>query len=379
MQWTENGIKIVDGHYLLNRDKPPLSLSGYFQMFDNKGSLTAQGFMIEGNLYGLSSSWDRNRIEKTVYKWKGLLIFDSNQSPNGISQKYAPIPPLSVTPAWANSNGIDQYGYWIDLSIKGVKQRLRWCPPGSFIMGCGVAEINWAYTWSIRNGWSAPKREWFENAPAHQVTLSRGFWMADSTCTRNMWKILFGTNSEIPDQSNEMPIENISWSDTQQCLLILGHLAGIELVLPSEAQWEYACRAKSTSYYFFGDDPEKLIDYANSSDQNAKELLNGPTTFPWLAGRDGFPREAPVKSFKSNDWGLFDMYGNVWQYCSDWYGAYPQLPVVDPLGPENGTSRVMRGGCWLDAATLCRSAFRMGYSPDKPMVYAGFRFTIQSK
>jgi formylglycine-generating enzyme required for sulfatase activity len=132
---------------------------------------------------------------------------------------------------------------------------------------------------------------------------------------------------------------------------------GYELRLPTEAEWEYACRAGSTTDYCYGDDPRELSEYAWFSENSRKSTH-------------------PVGQKKPNKWGLYDMHGNVWEWCQDWYGEYPKEPVTDPKGPKGGSSRVFRGGGWLDSAGYCRSALRNWDGPSLQYDNVGFRVVL---
>jgi formylglycine-generating enzyme required for sulfatase activity len=128
--------------------------------------------------------------------------------------------------------------------------------------------------------------------------------------------------------------------------------------LPTEAEWEYACRAGSTTRYCFGDDEGELFEYA------------------WYSDNSGGTH--PVGTKKSNDWGLYDMHGNVWEWCEDWYGDYPSGEVTDPAGPSRGSERVARGGGWYDGAHFCRSGSRGSVTPDLRGHWLGFRLVSRS-
>jgi formylglycine-generating enzyme required for sulfatase activity len=164
----------------------------------------------------------------------------------------------------------------------------------------------------------------------------------------------------------------VSWNDAQAFLGWLSRKEGETYRLPTEAEWEYACRAGTTSRYCFGDDPEGLAAVGNIADGTAKEKYPDWRT---IAARDGYIYTAPVGRFNPNAWGLFDMHGNVWEWCSDGYGTYyyKQSPVVDPSGASQATSRVFRGGSWRFDPRCARSAYRAGSSPERRNRGLGFR------
>ena len=178
------------------------------------------------------------------------------------------------------------------------------------------------------------------------VTLSKGFFMQTTQVTQGQWKALMGKNpSSFKKCGDDCPVEGVSWNDAQDFIKKLNKHEGVNNYrLPTEAEWEYAARAGSNTDYCFGDDEAELTKYA------------------WYVKNSG-RRTHPVALKKPNDWGLYDMHGNVWEWVQDWYGDYPSGSVTDPVGPENGSDRVIRGGSWYDCARRCRSAFRYYYAP----------------
>ncbi len=236
-------------------------------------------------------------------------------------------------PAWATGAGKDQYGAWADLQVAGVTQRMRWIQPGTFTMG---SDAN-----------SAEK-------PAHQVGLS-AFWLGDSEVTQGLWQAVMGRNpSKFTGASN--PVEQVSWNDCQGFFQkVNGQVPGLRAGFPTEAQREYACRAGTTGEY--AGDLNAMAWY----DQNA-----GGTTHP-------------VKAKQANAFGLYDMHGNVLEWCADWYAAdYAVGSQRDPTGPSSGSYRVNRGGGWSNSARNCRSAYRDWNGPDTRNTNLGFRIAAQA-
>ena len=153
----------------------------------------------------------------------------------------------------------------------------------------------------------------------------------------------------------DRPVEQVSWDDAQEFLAKLNLMEKIDTYrLPTEAEWEYACRAGSTTRFCFGDKEEKLGEYA------------------WY-GDNSEGKTHPVGQKQPNAWGLYDMHGNVWEWCQDWYGDYPAGPVTDPRGPDAGEYRVLRGGSWDNDTRNLRSAVRNYYYPDYRSDIIGFR------
>jgi formylglycine-generating enzyme required for sulfatase activity len=158
------------------------------------------------------------------------------------------------------------------------------------------------------------------------------------------------------------PVEQVSWDDAVEFCQKLSalpeeHQAGRVYRLPIEAEWEYACRAGTDTKYSFGDDDSKLGEYG------------------WFDGNSGGQTQR-VGQKKANAWGLFDMHGNVWELCSDWYGDYPKGAVTDPQGPSRASVRVSRGGSWYDPAKYSRSAYRCGDGPSRRYYFLGFRIAM---
>jgi formylglycine-generating enzyme required for sulfatase activity len=174
------------------------------------------------------------------------------------------------------------------------------------------------------------------------------------------------------EQTDEHPAVNVSWNDAVAFCRWLSNKEGTTYRLPTEAEWEYACRAGTTTRYYSGDDPETLAKVGNVADATFKAKFPDKYT---IKGSDGYVFTAPVGSFKPNAFGLYDMHGNAWHWCVDWYSAeyYAASPADDPTGPESGHCRVLRGGSWNDEPSDARSARRYGDAPDAWNIDAGFR------
>jgi formylglycine-generating enzyme required for sulfatase activity len=190
----------------------------------------------------------------------------------------------------------------------------------------------------------------------HEIILSKPFYMQTTEVTQGQWRKVMGNNpSMFKDCGDNCPVENISWGDIQEFIRRLNQTERVSKYrLPTEAEWEFACRAGSITKYSFGDSESELEDYA------------------WYDKNSG-RRTHSVSQKKPNAWGLYDMHGNVSEWCQDWQDDYPSGTVSDPKGPAAGQHRVMRGGSWLDSAVVLRSAFR---AQDYPMVRGsdiGFR------
>ena len=212
-----------------------------------------------------------------------------------------------------------------------------WIEPGTFTMGSPSSEPG-------RHG---------REGPQHEVTITQGFWLGQYEITQGQWEAVMGTTPwagrDYVRANASHPAVYISWDDVQAFVARLNEAAGSEVYrLPTEAEWEYACRAGTTTRWSFGDDEGDLSDYAWYSD-NA-----------WEAGLEYAQR---VRTKRPNPWGLYDMHGNVYEWVQDWYGSYASEALVDPQGPSSGSSRVVRGGGFDGSAQYARAASRGYYSP----------------
>jgi formylglycine-generating enzyme required for sulfatase activity len=199
-----------------------------------------------------------------------------------------------------------------------------------------------------------------DNEIQHKVTLTKGFYLGVCTVTQEQWQAVMSENPSRFKSKKNLPVENVTWDECQEFLKKMGDKDGHVYRLPTEAEWEYACRAGAKGLYCYGDDPRLLGHYA------------------WYA-ENGEENPHPVGQKKPNAWGLYDMHGNIWEWCADWYGEYPKKAVVDPAGPENGTSRVLRGGSFYSPAFFVRSAIRGYCAPSKRALNIGFRAALTSK
>lgn len=181
-----------------------------------------------------------------------------------------------------------------------------------------------------------------DEKPAHQVTVS-DFYIGKYVVTQAQWKAVMGSNPSNW-KGDDLPVENVSWNDIQEFLRKLNAKTGRRYRLPTEAEWEYAARGgnKSRGYKYSGD--------------------NNIDAVAWYDGNSG-KRIHPVGRKSPNELGLYDMSGNVWEWCQDWYDSYSGSDQTDPAGPSAGSIRVLRGGCWFSSAELCRVANRFSYAP----------------
>lgn len=255
-------------------------------------------------------------------------------------------------PSWAEVIGQDRYGLYADLNLNGIVQRFRWIAPGTFWMGSPVSE---------------PER--LSRETQHEVTLTEGYWLADSACTQALWIAVMDNNPSGFEDDPNHPVENVSWNDSQRFVERLNaKIRNFEARLPTEAEWEYACRAGTSTPFSFG--------YNITPEQ-----VNYNGNHPYAGGKKDLYREktVPVKSLPVNPWGLYEMHGNVWEWCEDWFGDYPNDAVINPTGAETGVNRVLRGGSWIIYARDTRSANRFRLEPDYRLISIGFRLALGRK
>ncbi len=241
--------------------------------------------------------------------------------------------------------GEDKFGIWIDVKIINQIQRMRWIKPGDFLMGSPDDE---------------PYRYDYETQ--HEVTLSKGFWIADSTCTQGTWQSIMNSNPS-KNIGAQNPIENISWHDCDKFIIKLNSLfKKLSFALPTEAQWEYACRAGTQTPFSFG-----INILPNQVNYNGEH--------PYLGQEKQLYRKKTIaiKSLPANQWGLFEMHGNVWEWCNDWFDNHPKGGIIDPVGPSEGSYKILRGGSAFSGAADCRSAARIKFHPDNNYYRHGFR------
>jgi formylglycine-generating enzyme required for sulfatase activity len=224
-------------------------------------------------------------------------------------------------------------------------------PAGSFLMGSPETE----------------QGRYSGEGPQHEVTITNPFYMSACEVTESQYGQVMGTNpSEF--QGASRPVDSVSWSEAVAFCEALSRREGREYRLPTEAEWEYACRAGSGAAYCFGNDSRVLHEYAWYN--------------RWLGDllvyMKGFWGAHPVGKKKPNAWGLYDMHGNVAEWCRDWYGPYSGNPRVDPSGPRDGRERAARGGTWGTAARDLRSAMRGSLRPSVARPDTGFRVVCEA-
>ena len=222
--------------------------------------------------------------------------------------------------------------------------------PGSFTMGSPESEEG---------------RD--DDEKQHRVTLTKGFWLGKYEVTQKQWESVMGDNSSH-FKGGDLPVEQVSWEDCQEFIRKVNASLNCGARLPTEAEWEYACRAGTRSAYSWGDALNG--DKANcNGNYPCGTTVKGPYK----------ERTVAVGNYQPNAWGFYDMHGNVWEWCNDWHADYPSGSVTDPMGRVSGGNRVLRGGGWYDNARNCRSALRNRLWPGICNLNCGFRLCCSAR
>jgi len=282
----------------------------------------------------------------------------------------------------------------LDLG-QNVTMQMKWIPAGEFLTSKPSDDVM-----------GSPA------APKIKVAITKPFYMASTEVTRGQfeafvsqsgyrteaeargwgtyWDKASKSNKPIPgrdwrhpgyEQDSDHPVACVTWNDANRFCHWLGEKTGRHVRMPTEAEWEYACRAGTTTRFQWGDKADAAKGWCNLTDETLRQALMksvppGITSDnPICSWSDGYAFTSPAGRFKPNAWGLFDMHGNLWEWCADWQGnAYPgDGSSVDPHGPINGTKRVIRGGCWAEPPMFARSLSRVGWEPDNADFGVGFR------
>lgn len=249
----------------------------------------------------------------------------------------------------------------------GATMEMIYVAPGSFMMGSPLSEDG---------------RD--NDEVQRQVTLTKGFWLGKYEVTQAQWRSVMGNNPSH-FKGDDRPVENVSWDDCQMFIQKVNAQLNCGARLPTEAEWEYACRAGTTTSLPSGENLVVLganngrglnsIAWYSGNSSVGFELSNGIDSSGWKE-REFYGSRAgthPVGQKAANSWGYYDMVGNVWEWCQDRYGDYPTGSITDPQGPASGVIRVLRGGGWCFNARNCRSASRDRFLPGYRYFYFGFR------
>ncbi len=260
---------------------------------------------------------------------------ETQSAPQSTTASSEPAPPT-----WASIVEKDGFGTYADLKVGNLTQRFRWCPPGSFGMSGSLPGLGTAIP---------PKMI----GTRHRVTLTKGFWLADSEVTQALYLAIAGTAAGSKQGAN-MPVDQISAQDADAfCVRMNSVVKGNNARLPTEAEWEYACRGGGS-----------------------KEQSGQTETFAWFRLNSNKSYH-PVKQLTASAWGLYDMHGNVFEFCSDYKADFTEASVTDPKGPKDGKYRVAKGGGAMSGEKDVMAIQRYGYPPDSRGMLVGFRIVIE--
>ena len=287
---------------------------------------------------------DGDMLEKPVRDFSLIACVLEDKASVPVPASAAPSPTVGEKPADAakveNAQGVERKSGDVKVLTLpgGATMEMIWCEPGSFMMG-------------------SPKDEKgrFEDEHMHRVTLTKGFWLGKYEVTQAQWNSVMGRG--YPRFAGEdKPMDNISWDDCQRFLRAVNATLGGVARLPTEAEWEYACRAGSPAPVSGSGQLDEMAWYDANSDNSTH----------------------PVGGKNPNDWGFCDMHGNVLEWCSDWF-ADSEGHAVDPQGPSSGSFRLLRGGCWFFLERDCRSAYRLKRGPGIRNSIFGFRMACSEE
>jgi len=301
----------------------------------------------------------------------GILIHlkkDNKTTTPEVPEGSTACPPLAVAP-FDEATAREHQARWAKylhapvVQSSSIGMKLVLIPPGEFAMGSSKELIEGE---ARLHGGDDREEKWYRNnlpgeGPQHRVRITKPFWLGATPVTQGEYERVTGSNPSKFPGDPQRPVEQVSWDDAVEFCRKLSALPGEKAAkrrygLPTEAQWEYACRAGTTTRWYVGDNEAGLFDVA------------------WFNTNSG-GQTHPVGGKKPNAWGLYDMHGNVWEWCQDWYDKeyYAWSPMDDPAGPPGGSHRVFRGGYWADPARRSRSAFR---TADKPGYWYAMGFRV---
>ena len=265
-----------------------------------------------------------------VFKKDGSrVVFPYETIDSIVTYNYDETPPTGGNTTQDGENKV--------YTVNGVSFTMVAVKGGTFTMGATAEQIG------------AESDE----SPTHSVTLS-DYYIGETEVTQELWQAVMGSNPSRFTGNMQRPVEDVFWNDCQTFITKLNELTGESFALPTEAQWEYAARGgKSTKGYLYSGS-NSIADVAWYRDNSSL------TTHP-------------VKSKSPNELGLYDMSGNVWEWCADWFGSYSSTSQTNPIGPSTGSDRVLRGGSWLFNAAYCRIAYRFSLTPTNAYGNFGLR------
>ena len=390
--WPVANVKSMLGEALLGQNKPaeaePLLLAGYKGLKQDEKAIpekTRDECMTEAIQRLIVLATDTSKPDN-VKKWQAELAKYPAQKP---AEKTATpsellllvdadgkwkLPPNAPAPAVAPFGAVKAQGHqaaWakhlgvpVEIS-NSIGMKLVLIPPGEFEMGSPEELIQEQLHAHEENDWYRGwYRQWLSGeGPAHRVRITKPFWLGVTQVTQEDYERVMGSNPSYFHGDTKRPVEQVSWDDAMEFCRRLSVLPGEQAAkwrydLPTEAQWEYACRAGSSTRFSFGDDEELLGEYGWSR-QNSSGVTHR------------------VSQKRPNAWGLYDMQGNLSHWCHDWYEKdyYTHSPTDDPGGPVTGSGHIVRGGGWFDFTDGCRAAYRRTDSATATM-HIGFRVCL---
>ncbi len=319
------------------------SVTIYYTVYNN-GNASAGSFYV-GVWPHLASTPAQGTLSDDYTSYTGLAAGDSISGSTSVSSSISNGTAYAVVDADQQideSNEDNNLDSWI-WPTNSLGMAFKLIPAGTFWMGSPSGELGR-----------------FSDETQHQVTLTQQFYMQTTEVTQAQWVMVMGSNPSYNTDCNNCPVEQVSWDDVQTFITNLNTWGEGTYRLPTEAEWEHAARAGSTTAFANGDITVTDNTYDPNLDAMGWYSYNSSTT-------------QAVGQKDPNAWDLYDMHGNVWEWCQDWYGTYPSSSVTDPTGPSSGTNRVARGGGWYNDAQYNRSAYRNYSTPDFTGSVLGFR------
>ena len=326
----------VKGNVILPLLKEDYETWVYLTHGSRQMQVTAKNYlplMIKFADYGVESV-EKNRTYVLVLNQMGM---SSNPADVSTTVSTVSVSPVQVPAVPSNTISDDV----ITIPVKdGICIEMVKVEAGTFMMGA-TSEMKDSYGWE---------------KPVHQVTLTNDYYMGKYEVTQALWQAVMGSNpSEY--KGDNLPVETVSWNDCQKFISKLNSLTGRKFRLPTEAEWEYAARGGKES---------RGYQYSGSS--NISDVA-------WYDENSG-SKTHPVGTKQANELGIYDMTGNVWEWCSDWYSSYSSSSQTNPTGSDSGSARVSRGGGWNCNASYCRLSVRFYYTPDFRLDILGLRLAL---
>ena len=308
---------------------------------------------IGGKEYSFPFGW--KKLEKG--QWLNAFAVEYQESGRRYIGKFD-----SITVDWAGEKNVvialtehkgPRHGNRKTLTLPGgATMEMIYCAPGTFMMGSPATEEERRY-----------------DETQHRVTLTKGFWLGKYEVTQAQWQSVMGENPSYYKGDMDLPVEWAFWEDCQKFIQRVNAQSNCGARLPTEAEWEYACRAGTTTAYHWGNALNGDKANCNGKDYPYGTEVKGPY----------LKKTTRVGSYDANPWGFYDMHGNVQEWCQDWYGGpYPGVAETDPIGSASGVRRVLRGGSFDSGARSCRSAYRNGSATCYRSPCTGFRLACSA-